>query len=84
MAKQSASESSLGLSPENRIARLLGLLVIKDIEQQSDQVAMLRAAGFDIAEIADMLGVTSNYVSVAIYQSRAKKKRRKTVRGKNG
>lgn len=55
-----------------RIARLLGLLVIKG-EGQTSKVLTLVAAGFTPAEVADLLGTTPNTVSVTVYQEAKRK-----------
>ena len=74
--KQSAEH----VSSEEKIARLLGLFLTKSIDQKNDQVLMLRSAGFDITEVATMLGMTANHVNVATFKARrsqAKKKPKK-------
>ncbi len=61
------------VSAEDKIARLLGLLVVKDFENNTAKVALLRSVGFQNAEIAAMLNVSENQVAVALYQGRKKK-----------
>lgn len=61
------------VSAEDKIARLLGLLVVKDIESAIEKVAKLRSVGFQVAEIALMLGISENAVAVASYQARKAK-----------
>jgi DNA-directed RNA polymerase specialized sigma24 family protein len=60
---------------EERIARLLALLVVRDIEHTAEQVQTLRAAGFGVSQIAQLLGTTENAVSVASYRARQKETR---------
>ena len=59
---------------EEKIARLLGLLLVKDIKKKTDQVPLLRSAGFEVSEVAEMLGITENHVKVADHQGRKKRK----------
>jgi hypothetical protein len=46
------------ISPNEKIARLLGILATKDIEQMSERVTLLRAVGFGVSEVASILGIT--------------------------
>jgi DNA-directed RNA polymerase specialized sigma24 family protein len=74
-----AKESQL-VSSEEKIARLLGLIVVKEIEQKNEQVLLLRSVGFDVSEVASMLGMTTNHVNVATFTARkaaSKKKSKK-------
>lgn len=77
MAREKKADSSEPLTSEGRIARLLALVAIKEIEDKSDQVIFLLRAGFGPAETAEMLGVTSNYVSVVTYKKRQGPKRKR-------
>jgi hypothetical protein len=65
----------------NRIALLLAMLVIKDIDDTEEQALLLSAAGFNALEIASMLSVGPNYLNV-IKHRRKSKKQRKRVREK--
>jgi hypothetical protein len=58
------------VSSEEKIARLLGLLLVKDIKKKTDQVPLLRSVGFDVSEVADLLGMTENHVKVADHHGR--------------
>jgi DNA-directed RNA polymerase specialized sigma24 family protein len=58
----------------DKIARLLGMLLVKDIKSRTQQVPLLRSAGFSISEIADMLGIAENHVRVADHHGRKRKK----------
>lgn len=53
-----------------KIARLLAILAMRDLEQKSDQVQMLQAAGFNVAEVAGLMGLTSNAVNVMAHRNR--------------
>lgn len=52
-----------------RIANLLALLLVRG-EGQADKILTLSAAGYSPAEIAGMLGTTSNAVSVTVYKAK--------------
>ncbi len=62
------------VAADEKIARLLGLLLVKDIKKKTDQVPMLRSDGFQVSEVADMLGMTENHVRVADHLGQKKKK----------
>jgi len=64
---------SRGVSAEEKIARLLGLLFVKDIKKKTDQVPLLRRIGFEVSEVANMLNMTENHVKVADHLGRKKK-----------
>jgi DNA-directed RNA polymerase specialized sigma24 family protein len=59
---------------DEKIARLLGMLLVKDIKKKTDQVPLLRSAGFEVSEVADMLGMTENHVKVADHLGRKKRR----------
>lgn len=61
------------VSAEEKIARLLGLLLVKDIKRKTDQVPLLRSVGFEVSEIAAILGMTEHHVSVAAHQARKRR-----------
>ena len=48
------SSSDRRVPAEEKIARLLGLLLV-NIKKKTDQVPMLRSAGFRVSEVAEML-----------------------------
>jgi DNA-directed RNA polymerase specialized sigma24 family protein len=58
-----------------RIAKLLALYMVKDVEDESKKVSRLNAVGFSPEEIALMLDKTAGNVRVQL--SQAKKKREK-------
>ena len=63
------------ISADEKIARLLGLLLVKDIKKKTDQVPLLRRVGFGVSEVANMLNMTENHVKVADHLGRKKKTR---------
>jgi DNA-directed RNA polymerase specialized sigma24 family protein len=60
------------VSSEEKIARLLGLLLVKDMENKTEQAALLRSVGFEVSDVAAMLGMTENHVNVAAHMGRKK------------
>lgn len=74
---QDETERQLG-----RIARLLGLLVVKG-EPQPAKILTLLSAGFTQAETAEMLGTTPNNVAVTVYRE-SKQKASGKSRGRKG
>jgi DNA-directed RNA polymerase specialized sigma24 family protein len=66
------SKSNQLVSAEERIARTLGLLLVKDVEKRTDQVTLLRSIGFEVSDVAAMLGMTENHVNQAAFQGRKK------------
>jgi hypothetical protein len=80
MAKKrnrAASDNNGGgkkVSADDKIARLLGLLLVKDIKKKTDQVPLLRRIGFEVSEVAAMLGMSENHVKVADHTGRKKKR----------
>lgn len=58
---------------DEKIARLLGLLLVRDIGKKTDQVPLLRRIGFEVSEVASMLDMTENHVMVADHRGRRKK-----------
>jgi DNA-directed RNA polymerase specialized sigma24 family protein len=72
------SRNTEPVSAEEKIARSLGLLLVRDMEQKTDQVALLRAIGFEVHEVAAMLGITENHVNVAAHKGRQKIGKKRT------
>ncbi len=60
---------------ESRFVSLLGLLLVQE-RKQTEQIGLLGRAGFKPAEIAALLGTTSNTVSVELSKQRKAKKQR--------
>jgi DNA-directed RNA polymerase specialized sigma24 family protein len=58
---------------DEKIARLLAMLLVRDAKKKADQVPLLRAAGFEVSEVADMLGMTENNVRVADHRAKKRK-----------
>jgi hypothetical protein len=78
--RKPTKHSGESVSAEEKLARLLGILVVKDIEQKTEQVTLLRSIGFEVAEVAAMLRMTENHVNVAAHHGRknpGKKKAKK-------
>src|SRR5689334_3968030 len=59
----------ISLSGADKIARLLAILVVRDLETD-DAAPKLHGAGFSAREISDLLDVGSNYLNVAKHRSR--------------
>ena len=59
-------------APLERLTNLVALLLVKG-EPQSDQIRTLAAAGYRNTEIASLLGLTSNAVTVALHRIRRKR-----------
>ncbi len=72
-ASSKAGKEGSGVPAADKIARLLGMLLVKDIKKKTDQVPLLRSAGFAVSEVADMLGMAENHVRVADHHGRKKK-----------
>jgi len=71
--RKPAGEAETQVSAQDKIARLLGFLLVKD-KNISEKVPLLRRAGFSVAEVADMLAISQNQVSVTEYKGRKSKK----------
>jgi DNA-directed RNA polymerase specialized sigma24 family protein len=76
-AARANSASDTTVTSEEKIARLFGLLAVRDIESSSEKVCLLRLAGFRTSEVATLLNVTENVVRVAEHRSRKAKPRLK-------
>ncbi len=73
-AAAAADASGKGrVSADEKIARLFGLLLVKDVKKKTDQVPLLRRVGFEVSEVANMLNMTENHVKVADHHDRKKK-----------
>ncbi|MPZ36928.1 MAG: hypothetical protein GEU95_02505 [Rhizobiales bacterium] len=66
-----AGEDASSPAPE-KIARLLALLVTRDMETD-DAALKLDGVGFSAREISDLLGVGANYVNVAKHRKKGRK-----------
>lgn len=69
---QSVKEDLLAIEV-GRIAKLLALYLLKDIDDESTKVTRLNAIGFPQSEIAALLGKTEKNVRVQISQAKKKK-----------
>ena len=68
--KEHVNGADGNLAPHlDRITRLLALLTVKG-EDQPQKVLTLAAAGFSASEIAQMLNLRPNNVSVLLYRNR--------------
>lgn len=55
-----------------RLGKMLALLLVKG-ESQTQKIRTLSTAGFSNAEIAELLGITANAVSVSLYKQRRRR-----------
>ncbi len=80
MAKVANTDTELRISvrPDllERIVNLAALLVVRG-ESQENKIRTLSGAGFSPSEIANLLGTTSNTVSVTLSKARSTSKPRK-------
>jgi len=82
----SQSTSNPAVSPEaralQRIGRLLAVIATKGLNGP-DQIVLLDSAGYDVQEIAQIVGTRPNTVSVALFRARrAQQNRRATSKPK--
>ena len=70
------------VSSNEKIARLLAVIATKDIQQAPERVTLLRAIGFTVPEVASILGMSENHVSVATHLGRNKAKRKESQKKK--
>jgi hypothetical protein len=68
------------LSAHDKIARLLGLLAVKDKIDSADKVILLQGAGFLTPEIASMLDISENNINVINFRRRNKKSSGKSTK----
>jgi DNA-directed RNA polymerase specialized sigma24 family protein len=73
-SRSKATTTKDSVSAHEKIARLLGVLATKDMEQVSERVVLLRGVGFEVPEVASILGMTENHVRVAAHHGRKKHK----------
>jgi DNA-binding CsgD family transcriptional regulator len=80
LSKSIAGESETPLLLK-RVTRLLEILVRSNLNSlrgnrsQTEMIVMLSSIGCAQAEIADLLGTTSNTVNVTLYNEKKKKKK---------
>lgn len=65
-------EAAEQVAADEKIARLLALLVVRDVEQPADKIRALKAAGFGVSQMAPILGMTENAINVALHRARKK------------
>jgi hypothetical protein len=70
VAARNRSGTSIPIPSEvralDRIGRLLAMLATKGLSQK-DQILLLKGAGFEVQEIADIVSTTPHGVSVALH-----------------
>lgn len=64
------------LSAEDKIARILGILAVKDVPDSADKVVMLQGAGFGSPEISSMLDITRNAIDLINFRRRQRGKKK--------
>lgn len=82
-AKHSLPPSQL-VSADEKIARLLGILATSNIQPRTKQVTLLRSVGFEVSEVAAMLGITENHVNVAAHHGRKRTTKKAGKRAPKG
>jgi DNA-binding NarL/FixJ family response regulator len=78
VAKKPSGESVRpnGLATEvGRIAKLFGLYMVKDVEDEGKKITRLSAAGFSSSEIALMLDKKESNVRVQISQAKTRREK---------
>lgn len=70
--RNKSATSAEPVSAQEKIARLLGVLATKDLEQMRERVVLLRAVGFEVSEVASILGISEINVRVAAHHGRKK------------
>jgi DNA-directed RNA polymerase specialized sigma24 family protein len=71
-ASKAAAPRTEPLAAEEKIARMLGILAVQNVRGKVEQVVLLRSGGFSIPEIAEMLDLPQNTVSVRLYTAKQK------------
>ncbi|MGA8429802.1 MAG: hypothetical protein WB729_08280 [Candidatus Sulfotelmatobacter sp.] len=64
------------LTAEDKIARILGILAVKDVADSADKVVMLQGAGFGSGEISSMLDITRNAIDLINFKRRQRSKKK--------
>ena len=70
-----SSAATETLSAHDKIARLLGIIAVKNVSDSADKVVMLQGAGFGSAEISSMLDITRNAIDLINFKRRRAKKK---------
>lgn len=60
------------MDKQDRIEKLLALLLLQQLKSQQEKILNLNLAGFTNIEIADLLQTTSASVSQSLYVARSK------------
>ncbi len=64
-----------------RIASVMALALVRDLEE-TEQIRILDAVGYPVAEIAGLLGKKANTISAALYRQRNTRATRRTTSAK--
>jgi DNA-directed RNA polymerase specialized sigma24 family protein len=65
------------MNAEERIEKLLALLLLRQLSTQAEKAVQLRLAGFTNSEIANLLDTTANVVGQRLLEARKKAKKGK-------
>ena len=57
---------------DEKIARLLALFIVRDLEQPAEKIRALKAAGFSVFEMAPILAMTENAINISLHRARKK------------
>jgi predicted transcriptional regulator len=68
-AASSSTPTGPAAQPLERIARLLAVVAVKDMER-NEKIQTLMAAGFSRPEIAELLGISQNVISGVVFRDR--------------
>lgn len=79
MATGSASKSESSLTASDKVANLLGLLLVRELPPYEAIVTLTRV-GFSTLEVCSLLNTNPNNVRQANHQARKAKKRKRTSR----
>lgn len=71
-----SSAATETLSAEDKIARILGILAVRDLPDSADKVVTLQGSGFGSAEISSMLDLTRNAIDLINFRRRKRGKKR--------
>lgn len=84
--KRRSAEAADQVPADEKLARLVAMMVVRDIDQPADKIQLLKAAGFGVAQMAPILGMTENAINIALHRARKKNdgqpKRKSTKPGK--
>jgi hypothetical protein len=78
MAKRKGAEPPVRLNAEEKLANVVALLLVKEMNQ-TDSIVTLTRAGFSVAEISNLLDTTSGFIGQTNYMARKGKKKKKNA-----